>query len=245
MSQPPYPPQSAPGDPNSGYQNPGYPQPGLTPPGVQYLGGQQPGGQYPGGQQPGGPYPGYQNAPPTGYGAGGGMPPPPPGWGAPPPPQALARPTTVTYALIALVANMVFGLISAILIFSNRDAYLQQAFRDAGLDPTTTAAASDFIDAGYRVGAIIGLIFVAIWALIVWFAWKGHNWARIVIWVFGGLSLIGVFTAFSSPVGIVVVLNVVNLLLVLAAVVMLALKPSNDWYRYQGDARKYNWPGRA
>lgn len=237
MSQPPYAPQPGPGDPNAGYQNPAYQNPAYQNPGYQNPAYQNPG--YP----PGGQYPSYQNAPPAGYGMGPGMPPPPPGWGAAPPP--VARPTTVTYAMIALIANMAVGVLSAILIFANRDAYLDQALRDAGLDPSTANAASDIVDAGYRVGAIIGLVFVAIWAMFVWFAWKGHNWARVVIWVFGGLSLIGVFTAFGSPVGFVVALNVLNLLLVLTAVVLLALKPSNDWYRYQGNARRYKWPGRA
>lgn len=171
------------------------------------------------------------------------MPPPPPGYGAPPPPQAMARPPTVTYAIYALVANLVLGLLAAILIFANQDAYIDQALRDAGLDPST--ASSDLVSSAYTIGAVIGLVFVALWALFLWFAWKGHNWARIVIWVLGGLSLFSVFTAFGSPVGLIVVVNVLSLLLVIAAIVLLALKPSNEWYRYQGEARRYGWPGRA
>ncbi|CAN5421308.1 hypothetical protein BH24ACT9_BH24ACT9_16810 [soil metagenome] len=229
MSQPPYAPQPGPGDPNSGYS--------------------QPGGQYPGYQNPppqgGYGYGGGMPAPPSGYGVGGGMPPPPQGWGAQPPQQALPRPTTVTYALYALVANIVLSLISSVLVFANRDAYIEEALRDAGLDPSSASAVSSISDSAFTIGAVIGLIFVALWAMVIWFAWKGHNWARIVIWVLGGLSLISAFAAFSSPVGSVVALTVVSLLLTLAAVVLLALKPSNDWYRYQGDVRKYGWPGRA
>lgn len=172
------------------------------------------------------------------------MPPPPPGWGAPPPQHAVARPPTVTYAVYALIANMVLGLIGSILIFANQDLYLDQALRDAGLDPSS-AATSDLVSSAYTIGAIVGLVFVALWGMFLWFAWKGHNWARIVIWVFGGLSLISAFTAFASPVGTVVALNAVSLLLTLAAVVLLALKPSNEWYSYQGNARRYGWPGRA
>ncbi len=226
MSQPPYAPQPGPGDPNSGYS--------------------QPGGQYPGYQNapPQGGYGagGGMPAPPSGYGVGGGMPPPPQGWGAQPPAQALARPTTVTYAIYALVANIVISLVSSVFIFTNRDAYIEDALRDAGLDPSSAALVSD---STFTVGAIIGLVFVALWAMVIWFAWKGHNWARIVIWVLGGLSLISAFASFGSPVGSVVALTVVGLLLTLAAVVLLALKPSHDWYRYQGDARRYGWPGRA
>jgi len=170
------------------------------------------------------------------------MPPPPPGWGAPPPPQPLARPSTVTYALYALVANVVLSLIGAILIFTNQDAYIEDALRDAGLDPDAVGTTPSIVDPAYTIGAIIG---VALWAMFLWFAWKGDNWARIAIWVLGGLSLFRIFIAVSSPVGLVVVLNVLSVLLTICAIVLLALKPSNDWYRYQGDARRYGWPGRA
>ncbi|MDQ4037388.1 MAG: hypothetical protein M3313_03335 [Actinomycetota bacterium] len=238
MSQPPYAPPPPAGGPNPSYQNPGQPNPGYQHPTYPAPGYQPPPGQ--------GQYPGYQNAPPppSGYGAGGGMPPPPPGWGAGQSQQAMTRPSTVKYAMYALLANLVLSLIASVLIFANQDAYLDEALRDAGLDPDSTST-SAIVDSAYTVGAIIGLVFVALWAMFLWFAWKGHNWARIVIWVLGGLSLFGIFTAFSSPVGTVVVVNVLSLLLTLAAVVLLALKPSNDWYRYQGNARKYGWPGRA
>lgn len=232
MSQPQYPQEPPSGAQPPDNQNQGYQSQGYQNQGYQNAGGQQSG---------------YQNAPapPSGYGvSGGGMPPQPAGWGAQPPQQPVSRPTTVTYALYALIANLVLGLIASILIFANRDAYIEQALEDAGLDPSS-AAASDIVGSAYTIGAIIGLVFVALWAMFLWFAWKGHNWARIVIWVLGGLSLFGIFTAFSSPVSIVVVLNVLSLLLILAAIVLLALKPSNEWYRYQGNARRYGWPGRA
>ncbi|CAN5393541.1 hypothetical protein BH24ACT9_BH24ACT9_17470 [soil metagenome] len=201
---------------------------------------------YPQQPRPESPSTGYENAPapPTGYGVGGGMPPPPPGSSAPPP-QQMARPTTVTYAIYALVANFAISLISAVLLFANRDAYIEEALRDAGLDPSSSAKVSSVSDSVFMVGAVVALVFVALWAMVIWFAWKGHNWARIVIWVLGGLSLISAFSAFSSPVGSIVALTVVSLLLTLVAVVLMALQPSNAWYRYQRDARRYGWPGRA
>jgi len=148
------------------------------------------------------------------------------------------------FAFYALIANVMIGLLAAILIFTNQDAYIDDALRDAGVDPDSSTT-SAVVDAAYTAGAIIGLVFVALWVLFLWFAWKGYNWARIVIWVLGGFSLLALFTAFSSPVGLIVVVNIIGLLLTGTAVVLLALKPSNDWYRYQSDARKYGWPGRA
>lgn len=240
MTQPPNQQRPAPEGHQSASQNPGDVNPGPQ------SGLPQPEGQYPGSQYPAEQYPGYQSAPqpPSGYGVAAGMPPPPPGWGTHPPQQPVARPTTVTYALLALVVNVGIGALAAILVFANQDAYFDQAFRDAGLDPSS-GFSSDLVSDTYTIVAVIGLIFVALWGLFLWFAWKGHNWARIVIWVFGGLALISAFSAFSSPVGFIVVLNVVSLLLTLAALVLLALKPSNEWYSYQGKARRYGWPGRA
>jgi len=172
------------------------------------------------------------------------MPSPQPGLGSQPPQHALARPTTVTYAVYALVATVLLGLIESILVFANANVYLDQALRDPGFN-FPGGFASEVVGRTYRSSAIVGVVFVALWSMFLWFAWKGHNWARIVIWVFGGLSLVSFFSAVNSPVGIIVMVNVLSLLLTLAAVVLLALKPSNDWYRYQGHARKYNLPGRA
>ncbi len=218
--------------------------------------GQHPSYQNFGGPPSGGQYPGYQNAPapPTGYGGGGGgMPPSSPGWGARPPQQAVWRPATITWAIYALAVNLVLGLISFVLISVNRGAYTEDALRDAGLDPTTAELSADFADsvyfanAEYRLGFIIGMvIFVVLWTTFLWFAWKGQNWARIAIWVLGGLSLLRVFISMSNSTSdIVEVLNALGLLLILAAVVLLALKPSNEWYAYQANARRYGWSGRA
>ena len=53
----------------------------------------------------------------------------------------------------------------------------------------------------------------------------------------GGLGLVGGLLTLagpSSPVPFLGGINVFRLLLVLVGVVALALKPSNEWYRYQG-----------
>jgi hypothetical protein len=73
--------------------------------------------------------------------------------------------------------------------------------------------------------------------LFLWFAWKGSNWARIALWVLGGLAVAGGLARLGgvSPVGgFVAALGVFQTLLTIAGIVLLALRPSNEWYRYRG-----------
>jgi hypothetical protein len=98
----------------------------------------------------------------------------------------------------------------------------------------TLKSAADF---GLQVGIGAAVLSVALYGLFVWFAWRGRNWARIVLWVLGGLGLIGgliSLAAPTSPVPFLSGLNAFRTLMVLVGVVALALKPSNEWFRYQG-----------
>ncbi len=208
-SQPPYgqPPQGQPpyGQPPSG--QPPYGQPPY---------GQPPQGQPPYGQQ----YPGYAPAPsaPTGYGA----------------PPAMERPTTVRAGIGALVASLLLGLISSIVSFSDIDTLIDRSMA-ATTDPAVT---EDILRSGIIIGAIVGLLIVALEVLFLWFAWKGHNWARIVIFVLGGISvvfgLVGLAAGASQSTGFLTSLGWFQLILTAAGIVLLALKPSNEWYRYRG-----------
>jgi hypothetical protein len=100
---------------------------------------------------------------------------------------------------------------------------------------TVPVTASDL--RGFLVlGVVIGLIIIAAELLFIWFAWKGRNWARIVLWVFGGIGVVfGLFglSNLSQVGGFYASLSVFQWLITLVAVVLLALKPSNDWYRYR------------
>jgi hypothetical protein len=175
--------------------------------------------QYPGQQYPGQPYPGYAPAPsaPTGHGA----------------PPALERPTTVRAGIGALVASLVLGLIASIVSFSDVDTLVAETLETTN-DPAVT---EEIIRSGVVVGAVIGLILVALEVLFLWFAWKGHNWARVVIWVLGGISvlfgLFGLAAGASQSTGFLTSLGWFQLLLTAAGIVLLAMKPSNDWYRYR------------
>jgi hypothetical protein len=193
-------------------------------------------GQYPGSEgQPGGPpqnwgapppqqpygqpYPGYTPAPsaPTGFGA----------------PQALERPTTVRAGIGAFVANLILGVIAAMLTFTDLDDIVEQELARSSPDIEVT---EEVIRATLLITSVVTLVFVALQVLFIWFAWKGYNWARIVLWILGGLAVaggLGGLGAGAGTSGFLTSLSVFQLLLVLAGIVLLALKPSNEWYRYR------------
>jgi hypothetical protein len=173
-------------------------------------------------QQPyGPPYPGYSPAPsaPAGYGA----------------PPAMERPTTVRAGIGALIANLVLGVIGSLVAFTDLDSRIDQAMARAAVEnPELT---EEMIRTGFVLGAVLGLVLVALNVLFLWFAWQGRNWARIVLWVLGGLSVLGALYGLGADTGqggFLTSLSVFQLLLLVAGLVLLALKPSNEWYRYRG-----------
>ena len=229
--------QSYGGQPSYGqpsYGQPSYGQPsGGQPSYGQPSGGQpsygQPSGGQPYGGQPYGGQPSYGGQPYGGYGPGGYAPAPaaPSGWGAPAP---VERPRTVKAAIGAFAASLVLGLLSSVAVFVGTDALIEQQLAEAGVD-----ASSDAIRAVLIVGAVIGLVFALLQAMFLWFAWQGHNWARIVLWVLGGFGVLGGLLGPTQPQpGFLIALGLVQLVLTVAGIVLLALKPSNEWYRYRG-----------
>jgi hypothetical protein len=206
------------GDP--GQQGQGDPPQGWNAPPPQQPYGQPPHSQPPYGQPPyGQQYPGYTPAPsaPTGFGA----------------PPAMERPTTVRAGIGALVASLVLGLISSIVSFSGIDSLIADTLQTTN-DPAVT---EDVIRSGIVIGAVVALILVGLEILFLWFAWQGRNWARIVLWVLGGLGvasgLVGLAGG-TAQSGFLSSLSIFQLLLAIAGIVLLGLKPSNDWYRYRG-----------
>ena len=212
--------------------------------------GWQPPQDQPGRQDP--PPPQGQDPPPT----QGWQPPPPQGWqdpqqgwqGQPPygyaaapsapgqyfAPEAPERPTTVRVGIGAFLATLILGVISSLVQFSDIDGLVAQAVALAD-DPAVT---EDVIRAGVVVGAVIGLLLVALQALFIWFAWNGRNWARIVLFVIGGLGIVsglaGLAGGGSLNNGFVNTLSVFQLLLLIVGVVALAQKVSSEWYRHEG-----------
>ena len=167
-------------------------------------------------------------------------PPPPYGYAPAPsapggyfPQEAPERPTTGRVGIGAFLATLILGLIASLVQFSDIDGLVAQAVAVAN-NPAVT---EDVLRAGVVVGAVIGLLLVALEALFIWLAWKGRNWARIVLLVLGGLSVVfglgalGGVGAGVAGSGFLDSLSVFSLLLTIVGVVALALRPSGEWYR--------------
>ncbi|MBM7806254.1 putative membrane protein YqjE [Geodermatophilus bullaregiensis] len=206
-------------DPGQGWQPP-QGQPGWQgPPPPQGWPDPQQGWQ---GQQQG-----WQGQPPYGYAAAPSAP------GPHLAPEAPERPTTVRVGIGAFIATLILGLVSSLVQFSDIDGLVAEAVALAD-DPAVT---EDVVRAGVVVGAVIGLLLVGLQALFIWLAWKGRNWARIVLLVLGGLSVLLGLSALAGAGGGVAgsgfldSLSVFSLLLTLVGVVALALRPSSEWYR--------------
>ncbi|SCX45450.1 hypothetical protein SAMN03159343_1591 [Klenkia marina] len=208
-------PGQGPGQPQGyGQQPQGY---GQQPQGY----GQQPQGY---GQQP----QGYGQQP--GHGQGAYPAAPNAGFGGPVGP-APTRPQTVVNGIYAFVAATVVGLISSIVTFANMDAILDNAYRDAGIDPDSVDASLSGIGTGAATGAaVFGLIFFAAYCAVIWFAWQGKNWARIVLFVLGGLSLLSVFNIAGTGVALITITSIIQLVLIAVGIFFLAQKASSQWY---------------
>ncbi|MGY1673789.1 hypothetical protein [Geodermatophilus sp. SYSU D00710] len=204
-------------------QGPG-PQ-GWEPPPGQPPYGQTPYGQAPYGQNP---YGGYGSAPAA-----------PDSWGAPAP---VERPQAVKLGIGAWLTSTLLGVLGAIVTFAQFDQLVDQALIDQGLDPADYSDLGDATTAGVvTLGIVFTLVFVGLQLLFIWFAWQGRNWARIVLWVLGGLAvlsgLVGLAGGAVGTSGLLTTLSLIQTLLIVVGIVALAAKPANEWYRYRRWAR--------
>ena len=206
-----------------GDQPPHDPNQPPPPPGSGQPYGQQPYGQQYGGQNP---YGGYGSAPSA------------PDWG---PSAPMERPQAVKLGIGAWLANTLLGVLGAIVTFAQFDQLVDQALVEQGVDPADYADLEGATTAAVTAGVVIALVFVGLQLLFIWFAWQGRNWARIVLWVLGGLALVsGIVTLAGGAAGtsgLLTTLSLIQTLLVLVGVVALAQKPANAWYRHRGEQR--------
>ena len=180
--------------------------------------------------------PGYPPAPSGGYGP---APSAPPGWGAQAP-APVERPTAVKVGIGAFMAGLILGLITVIMTFSDLDGRIADALQQARASGSDVQLTRDAARAAAIAVGIIQLVFVALEAMFIWFAWNGRNWARIVLWVIGGFGIVGGLfglAAGTATSGFLGGLSIFQFLLVLVGVIALALRPANEWYRYRKWAR--------
>jgi hypothetical protein len=242
VSQPPAGPSYG-QDPNQGPgQYPGQ-YPGQQGPGQQYgqppysgqSGGYPPPGQPYGNQPQGGQAYPYGGQPAYGGGsASGGFPAPGAGGGRGTAPKEVETSFRLWLAAIAV------SLIGSIIAFLSLDAITNAALGQSGLDssaltPEVTAAAR----VGAVIGAVIGLLILALQVAVVFQMRKGRNWARILLAVLGGLSvlfgLLGLFSAGTTlsigALGVIsLLLSAVQIILIVGAILFMFRGAANPYF---------------
>lgn len=203
--------------------------------------------QQPGWGQPPSPPPsagGYTPAPPPpAYGGYGPAPSAPQGWG-PSAPAPVERPATVRFGLGAYIAELILGLVGAIYVFTNYNSIIQRALAQTNANAKVPEST---IRTALIFGAAFGLVIVALEVMFIAFAWHGRNWARVVLWVIGGLGIVSGLVGLSTNSqygGFYATLSIFQWVLTIAGVVLLAMKPSNEWYRYRRWQRLTGQPPR-
>ena len=184
------------------------------------------------GQQPG-PY-SYQSAQPGQYSYPSSQ------------PQAGAMPTRPKEVVIAfwlIIAAAVLTAIGIITSLATMDTLLagmpdDPAVRDALAQTGGEISEQQFMDMMSGTAGVVlviaGLIAIGLYLMVAFGVKAGKNWARITGTVFAALSLVGLV-----PFG----LNTLTALLGIAAIVLLFMRPSNEFFKAVS-ARKYGIYGR-
>ena len=129
----------------------------------------------------------------------------------------------------AAAGYFVLGIVGSLVAFSDIDDLVREASRTT----TNPDVTDEVLRTAILVGAVIGLVLVVLHALFIFRAWRGRNWARIVLWVLGGLGVLAGLSTVGSDTGgsgFLEALSVFQLLALLVGIVLLALKPSNDYF---------------
>ena len=150
---------------------------------------------------------------------------PPPAGGAAGPP-----PPSVDNAVKLMLARAAIGVLSLLVLLTTKGSLKNQilqanpSFDPARIDSAATVAIT--------VGIVIGLIFIGLYVLLAMQVRKGKSWARIVTWILAGLAVLSGLAAFGQPVPMFSrLLGFVTLVIDVAVIVLLALRPSSEYFR--------------
>ena len=139
-------------------------------------------------------------------------------------------PATVTNAVWAILLRVAFSLVGIVVVLATQDSLRAQLLK-AG--PTLTSATLDTaVTVAVAMSIALGIVVAILWGLLAFFIRKGKNWARITMWVFAGLNVVSVpFTLAQGATGLNVALSLINLVLDVAIIVLLARRPSSEFFR--------------
>lgn len=160
-------------------------------------------------------------------------------------PPAPVRPKQVDLGFWLLIAAAVVSAISIPVTISWMNS---DGFKDMLAETSTVAISASEMDAIVAISAATTVFFsvvsLAVALLVALFIRKGYNWARIVATVFAVLGLFGLANLTTAG-SLMAVLTVLGIVLPVAAVIMLWMKPSTEYFngsKAYRQFKKYN-PG--
>ncbi|MCU1681094.1 MAG: putative rane protein [Amycolatopsis sp.] len=171
---------------------------------------------------------------------GGGFPPPGPQGGAYPPPpynQApagpIALPKSLDMSVKLWIAAAAVSLIHSILTIVNTNALVDEYAARLGVD--TSAASANVSGVG---SVIFQIILIGVWLFFVFKMREGQNWARIVLTVIGGITvLLGVIALFA--LGVLFSIGGLGVIEVLFSLASLATVGGAIFFQFKADANPY------
>jgi|SRR4051794_5907513 hypothetical protein len=147
-----------------------------------------------------------------------------PAYGQPAAAGPVARPRTVEIAFWLYLAAAVLDVISAIISLTGMggaiDAAKEQASSQGQELPEGALDAA--IGAGIAIGVAFSVVLIAATVVFAILMRRGFGWARWVLLVLAVLSLLGVFGG---------VLGILHTLCMVAATVLVFLRPSTEYFR--------------
>lgn len=160
------------------------------------------------------------------------------GYGVPSQPvDKPATPQVLKYAALAVCGIVVAGLIGSLVQLLNPTILNDQIFNAFGMNANELESELGAVGSSTPeliFGFVFSLLQYAVYIVFTIFMLKGHNWARIVLTVILGLTIVGGFFTLVAIIFVgfhwLFLLNLLGSVLSAVALVLLWLKPANDFY---------------
>lgn len=171
-------------------------------------------------------------------GAASGEPSPWSGDGSPGPQGKPPRPSSVRTLLIVMVVGGVLALVAMALGLAGLDAAVDEGLAEAGNVEGVDAATLETLTRSFGAVAVVlsGVVSAGLWFLFAWLFSRGS--ARVFGTVLGAVNAVGtLFALVTAPDSLTLALSLVQLLVIVAALVLLWRRPTGDWFAAMKAAR--------
>ncbi len=139
-------------------------------------------------------------------------------------------PPPVTNAVRLMFVQAALSVLGFVVLLATKDTLRKEIFKKN--TDYSTQKLDDVVNAAITIGIVIGIIFTILYVLLALQVGKGKNWARIVTWVLAGLGVLSGLLSLGQPEpALSRVLSIIGLLIDIAIIVLLAMKPSNEYFR--------------